>query len=274
LASTALGQQDPDDPGLPDSLILSSVHVDSGAMFVIMPITVVTDDSVGFYNIPLAWHAPFGGVRGGAGTQYFPPLTSWDLRYDSVLFSESYYRMFGIYSLGMDSLIPPLYTDSLRLRVINLRFLIDPGTPRQLVVIDTTNDPRNGSLMFGLVDGLTGFVPSFRPGFISIGEPIGVDDPDLGPPKQFSLSQNYPNPFNPSTNIAFTLPSEGIVSLVILDLLGREVRTLLDERFRAGSYTVAWNGKDNSGFDVPSGTYFYRLATEGFAETRRMTLVR
>ncbi|MFQ6093941.1 MAG: choice-of-anchor D domain-containing protein, partial [bacterium] len=116
---------------------------------------------------------------------------------------------------------------------------------------------------------------------------VKVPDPDLS----FSLSQNYPNPFNPTTTLCYTIPSreQGAESegrgedselyalratLKIFNLLGQEVRTLVDEVKEAGHYTVTWDGRDYQGDEVPSGVYFYRLEADGFSETRSMLLLR
>lgn len=105
----------------------------------------------------------------------------------------------------------------------------------------------------------------------------GVDEDDLGAtnPMQFHLHQNYPNPFNPSTNVEFGIRNSEWVSLKIYDLLGREVKTLVDEPKAAGSYTVQWNGTDETGQAVASGIYLYRLtAGKQFVQTRKMMLLR
>ncbi len=86
---------------------------------------------------------------------------------------------------------------------------------------------------------------------------------------QFALSQNYPNPFNPSTAISFTLPHSTFTILRVYDVLGREVSTLVADRMNAGTHSVRW---DASG--LSSGIYFYRLETDAFMQTRRLTLLR
>jgi len=88
-------------------------------------------------------------------------------------------------------------------------------------------------------------------------------------PTQFTLSQNYPNPFNPSTNISFSLPASGFVSLKVYDLLGREVATLVDETRAAGSYNVRFDARS-----LASGTYLYRLTTPSQSATRKLILMR
>lgn len=85
----------------------------------------------------------------------------------------------------------------------------------------------------------------------------------------FELSQNYPNPFNPTTTIGYSIPTNGIVTLRIFDLLGHEVTTLVSGFKEAGSHTANWNASK-----VPSGTYLYKLEANGKTITRKMTLMK
>lgn len=94
-------------------------------------------------------------------------------------------------------------------------------------------------------------------------------------PDDYHLGQNYPNPFNPSTTIPFTLPVRTQVSLKIYDMLGKEVRTLINnEQYPAGPTEIAWDGKSNAGAPVSSGTYFYSLIYGNFQKTNKMVLVK
>ena len=89
-------------------------------------------------------------------------------------------------------------------------------------------------------------------------------------PTKFALHQNYPNPFNPATKISFDLPQDSKVSLVVYDLLGREVTRLVNNEFKvAGRYTYDFNAASLS-----SGVYFYRLEAGKFSETKRMVLIK
>jgi len=88
-------------------------------------------------------------------------------------------------------------------------------------------------------------------------------------PVSFSLSQNYPNPFNPSTTINYTIPKSGLVSLKIYDIVGKEVVSLVNEVKNAGSYNLQFNASNLS-----SGTYFYRLESGSFVETKKMLLLK
>lgn len=85
-----------------------------------------------------------------------------------------------------------------------------------------------------------------------------VDEEEILP-EQFSLSPNYPNPFNAGTTIAYALPQEGNVRLVIYNMLGQVVRKLVDENQTAGYKRILWDGADEHGLRVSSGVYFYRI---------------
>jgi hypothetical protein len=93
-------------------------------------------------------------------------------------------------------------------------------------------------------------------------------------PTHFVLEQNYPNPFNPETIIRFSLPEAGYVSIKIYDALGREVASLIDNHFNAGSYNAVWNSKDRNGSNVSSGIYFYRIQAGNFVDVKKMLLIR
>nr|MBN2278069.1 T9SS type A sorting domain-containing protein [candidate division Zixibacteria bacterium] len=88
-------------------------------------------------------------------------------------------------------------------------------------------------------------------------------------PMEYTLSQNHPNPFNPVTEIEFSLPKSGDVSLAVYDILGRKVETLVDDYLEAGNHTAVWDASRQA-----SGIYFYRLIAGEFKETRKMTLIK
>jgi len=88
-------------------------------------------------------------------------------------------------------------------------------------------------------------------------------------PEAFNLAQNYPNPFNPETKITFGLPEDATVVLTVYNILGQEIRTLVNEPQVAGFHTVTWNASD-----VSSGVYFYRIAANDFSATKSMILMK
>ena len=93
-------------------------------------------------------------------------------------------------------------------------------------------------------------------------------------PEDYALAQNLPNPFNPSTTISYEVPKSGRVKLVIYNLLGQEVRTLVDENIESGFYTVVWDGADTFGRQVASGIYIYRMNSGEFSAIKRMMFLK
>ena len=102
---------------------------------------------------------------------------------------------------------------------------------------------------------------------------IGINQLSTVVPEKFNLSQNYPNPFNPSTKIQFDVKNSvsgpSNVKLVIYNMTGKEVATLVNEKLSSGSYEVNFNGGNLS-----SGVYYYRLQVDGFSETKKMSLIK
>ena len=88
-------------------------------------------------------------------------------------------------------------------------------------------------------------------------------------PFLYNLSQNYPNPFNPVTRIKYDVPKSSLVRIIIYNVLGREIETLVNEMLKPGSYEVTWDGSRYA-----SGVYFYKLVTDEYVETRKMVLIK
>jgi glucose/arabinose dehydrogenase len=93
-------------------------------------------------------------------------------------------------------------------------------------------------------------------------------------PEKFALEQNYPNPFNPETNINYHIPGITKVKLLIYDITGKEVRTLVNTTQMAGEYNIAWNGRDNFGSAVASGVYFYSITAGENVATKKMLMLK
>lgn len=107
-------------------------------------------------------------------------------------------------------------------------------------------------------------------GLVGIGENNANNVPD-----NFDLMQNYPNPFNPSTSISYNLPKTSDITLKIYDMLGNEIRTLVNNETKiAGTYTISWDGKNDKGMGASSGVYFYKLVSSEFNKTLKMILMK
>ena len=93
---------------------------------------------------------------------------------------------------------------------------------------------------------------------------IGIEDAEIKN-ETFGLLRNYPNPFNPETTISFSVPESGHVTLTIFNLMGQQVRVLIDEMVDRGEINIKWNSVDEAGNNVSSGIYLYRFDFDGFA---------
>ena len=103
----------------------------------------------------------------------------------------------------------------------------------------------------------------------SLSEIIEVKNVSQNIPSIYSLHQNYPNPFNPTTNIRYQIKDSKFVIVKVLDIMGREVETLVKEKQTPGVYEVKFDGTN-----YPSGIYFYKLNVDGYSETRKMILLK
>jgi len=93
-------------------------------------------------------------------------------------------------------------------------------------------------------------------------------------PTKFNLSQNYPNPFNPTTTIKYSIPENSRVNITIYNSLGQLVTTLVNENQNRGNYNITWNGKDQYGNTVSSGTYLYKFNANNFTKTNHMLFIK
>ena len=99
-------------------------------------------------------------------------------------------------------------------------------------------------------------------------------DNGLAVPIEFALQQNYPNPFNPSTQIQYALPTDANVTIAIYDLVGRQIRTLVNEQVTAGFHSTLWNATNDMGSPVSAGVYIYTITANDFRDVKKMILLK
>jgi len=138
--------------------------------------------------------------------------------------------------------------------------LLAPGD-YELNAVFHSNDPATPSVIVPVSLTVT-------PG----GATTGIDPDDI--PTRYELHANHPNPFNPTTTIAYDLPKDSAVRLVIYDVSGRGIRELVNSSEPQGRRQVVWDGRNASGEPVASGVYFYRLVAGDFVQTRKMVLLK
>ena len=110
--------------------------------------------------------------------------------------------------------------------------------------------------------------------FISSAWTVGDNTLNNEQPLEYALSANYPNPFNPSTTIDYSIATASDVSIVVYDMMGREVKTLVADFATPGSYSVVWDAKNNEGLSVSAGMYVYKMISGDFVEVNKMLLVK
>jgi len=101
---------------------------------------------------------------------------------------------------------------------------------------------------------------------------VGLDQSSI--PLVFSLSQNYPNPFNPVTTLRYDLPENGLVNITIYDMLGRQVKTLVNQTQDAGYKSIIWDATNNYGQLVSAGIYLYQIQAGEYISTKKMVLLK
>ncbi len=178
------------------------------------------------------------------------PPSTWDIDVDSNVYTGSVTLCFG-------------YDDAaLQIPEQDLQLLHFDGTT--WVDITTSHD-----MVTNQICGVTDTLSPFTIGYL---DPATATPETL--PNRAILHAATPNPFNPLTTLSFTLPTASSVSLVIYDVAGRVVRTLMqDETLPSGTHSRTWNGTDERGQRVASGAYFYRLAAGGFSDVGKVMLV-
>jgi len=107
------------------------------------------------------------------------------------------------------------------------------------------------------------------------GSPVDVHEDQPGfLPCEYALAQNFPNTFNPTTTIEYSLPTPTMVTVTIFNLLGAQVRTLVDEPMPAGTHSVRWDGCSSTGDPLGSGVYFYSITAGDQVLNNRMLLLK
>ncbi|MCC6962046.1 MAG: hypothetical protein IT585_02220, partial [candidate division Zixibacteria bacterium] len=251
------------DAGRPDILDLDGSRSDIG------PFGGSAGQFYVYQDLPPATPAEFtGSARSNGATLQWQKNSESDLR-QYVLFKSTT----GAISLDSAHVACyfPLDSDTLLRRT--------PDDLSILVWNDSTFDPGLGARYTIVAVDSNGLVSQPANEVYFVGTAVG-DEPELPLPQSIELEQNYPNPFNAATAIVYNLPNIGAqpasVRLIIYNILGQEVRTLVDEPQPPGRHVAYWDGRDRGGNDASSGVYLYSLQVSGidYVKNRRMVLVK
>lgn len=270
----SVAQKDRNDFGKPDSIMIvvtgpttatndSSVTVE---LYFLNDRPIITAGLLMFWDNPVL---QYDSVRKSPAAQsgfnfplrWFPPSR------DSINVYQ-YLTFLGLtmYGIGLPATSQPQLVATYYMHLTSWpegdQVCIDRGPRDNCAFVDTAH---------------TEFVPSWR-GEVCLdlsAVPTVVDDlSDFNLPVELALKQNYPNPFNPITSIEYSLPVSSRVRLVVFNMLGQEVVTLVDAVRSAGTYFAEWNGCDAAGNRVASGLYLYRLQAGEAVQTRKMLLLK
>ncbi|MFQ5865964.1 MAG: FlgD immunoglobulin-like domain containing protein [bacterium] len=168
--------------------------------------------------------------------------------------------------------------------LVNLGALIGKiganGLPFYIGSFNTIRAEVSGTLYLGVYDPVHWdnegeaivfmYGPMTRPEPTSVAENSNSSTTSAG----YVLSQNYPNPFNPTTTIKYSVQKAGHVLIKIFNLLGQEIKTLVENDKPPGEYSVAWDGTNDNGIQLPSGQYYYQLKVGDFMSSKKMVLLR
>jgi len=139
---------------------------------------------------------------------------------------------------------------------------------------ESNDDGRTLSLNWGGAGVSENWLRPSSWGYLLVGEPTVAIDDEVQTAIKFELYDNFPNPFNPTTNIKFQIPAAGPVQLVVYDMLGNKIKTIVNERRTAGEYDVQWDGTNDMGINVSTGLYFYKLTSDNHVATKKMMFIK
>lgn len=254
----------PGDTGFVDTLRISDYETESGN--VIIPLHLAFDEPIKRFTIPLVYTSKvfecialdFAGTLLENVDGLLPEI---DTVANTIVIKGN--AIFG------QPVVPDGFIGTVFAKMI---FRASPGVAvgDSSITFDTLFIPPD--LRYSLQDtALQVILPEFVAGRLDI--VTDIDEHGLLP-REFELSQNFPNPFNPSTTISYSVPRASYVSLVVYNLLGQRIATLVDAVIPPGRYETEWNGRDENGVSVSSGIYFYHLGAGDYSETLKMVLMK
>lgn len=206
-----------------------------------------------WYKIPMTALVPFSLLTAHPGSLNFGSVAKDSTKLLSIVLRDS-----SISQLSIDSI--RIGTKYFSVQSINGPAILTTKDSTVLTIkfkADTVKQYSDTVRVYYTASAAPLLIPLTASSFVT-----GIVESGSNRPTHFELSQNYPNPFNPSTTIRYALPTESKVSLIIYNVLGEQVITLVDAQQGANTQQVTWNGMDNHGKVVPTGIYFCRIIAE------------
>jgi hypothetical protein len=196
------------------------------------------------------------------------------LDFDTVAVNQQASKTLYLFNTGTDTLeISDIVSTHTYFSADPLQFIVAAGDSQAVTVTfaPTTVGHHNGSLKIATNVPLLDTLQVNVTGYADLG--VGINGEETLP-KEFAVSPNYPNPFNPSTTIRYQLPQAAEVNLVIYNILGQQVRTLVNDRLEAGYHQAVWDGRNEAGVPAGSGVYLYIFQAGNFKQVQKMILMK
>ena len=230
------------------------------------------------FNYPIAWlNQPQEGVSRNKSTHIEPNVDWRFLEFNNVadeLYSVKNYRKVAPPTPAIESFNAVQNILRIKLDGFSLEYCITNNENFNGAQWTFLNVGKGGLILDSTIDRNKKIYIQTRNSFGesqigSIQIITGVNKSDSNIPNNFALLQNYPNPFNPSTEIKYSIPKSGIVTLKVYNLLGQEVATLVNQEQKSGNYVVNFDASK-----LASGVYMYRIEANGFSLTKKMALLK
>jgi len=258
LSAGVSAQQDPLDPGAPDSVKIAFTTLPEvgGSNLVVFSVSFKMDETIngasGFYGWDFTGLEIDSGVWTPAALAAFPLIRL--LYANNELDSTNSKRLFQVMCVGFTGTGTPGV-------MANFYGHVNSWAQGDVITITTAAGKRSFN-----TPSLVEFTPVWG-GNAVLADVNSIGDGDL--PVKFDLAQNYPNPFNPVTKIIFDIPEHTKATLDVFNVLGQKVATLVDGELAPDRYEVEWDGAE-----AATGIYFYRLTADEFVMTKKMLLLK
>lgn len=261
------------DAGNRDVFRVGKAEFSSATEFTV-PLEVVNDEDVAAMDIPLTFSK---GVTLNSVSFEGTRVSDFDVKIANIENDKSHVTiglLAMVYALKENSALKPVSNGDNRIAV--LHFTLDDPSLNQFEIGTYTSSAPVHELQYVYNDWTAGtprvqeLNPEFQGGIVALDSRVA----GISLPTEFTLSQNVPNPFNPTTRVSFALPTASRVNLSIYNVLGQQVKTLVDDNMPAGYQDVTWDGRDSNGHTVASGVYFYKLRAGNFVDTKKMLMLK
>jgi hypothetical protein len=263
-AAAAFAQQDPDDPGTQDSIIIESMQIGEPPRSFIVNVQAVTDDPVAYVVVPLSYLAPAGGFEPD-DVFFYNNIMGWEYQWHSID-PDSHMIFIRAWS---DTAY--MNTAGQRLLIAGLHFQNHMAPPQNMTIDTTWDAGLQRSIGLKTYDDTSTITPGFLPGTVyylpqAVNEGEFSDEPEL--------PMSYPNPWGSSgVQIKFSLASDQIVRIAVYNILGQKIWGAKGA-FRKGYNSITWKGIDYDGNLIRGGVYFYRIETSDGMESGKFTFLR